>query len=123
MRPLLAILVAAMVVVTSGCYSRRSTAVSESKATTILERDGWSPRKTSSGVDSGFAWQRPNDVMSALCFGLIFTRHRVENGEVVSETYGWSLIPGLFGILPGFLVNVPIPLEDETQRSLTSSKG
>ena len=123
MKAHLAILVAAMAIVTSGCYSRRSTTVSESKATTILERDGWSPRKTSYGVDSGFAWQRPHDVVSALCFGLSFTRHRVENGEVVSETYGWSLIPGLLGILPGFLVNIPIPLEDETQRSLTSSKG
>ena len=117
------VLVAVAGLLLGGCYSRQASAIAPAKATAVLERDGFHPKTTGKVVDSEFAWQRPNNAVSTLCFGLIFTRHRVENGEVVSETYGWSLLPGLFGILPGFLVNIPIPLQDETQLALTREKN
>jgi hypothetical protein len=114
-------LIACIALALSGCYSRRTAGVSPGEAEKILQRDGFTTHKINGGVDSSVAWQRPNNAPSVFCFGLTFTHHRVANGQVVSQTYGWALIPGLFFILPGFLVNLPVPLEDETNRALTAS--
>lgn len=106
----------------TGCYSR-SKAASPGSAATTLQQHGYRTHSIPGGVESSWEWQKPNNPPSALCFGLIWTRHKVVNGEVISETYGWSLIPGLFGILPGFLVNIPAPLEDEVNEDLTGRRS
>jgi hypothetical protein len=122
------LLAAFALVAASGCYQERSVRAGPAEVGRILHDQGWHTvgehgRKGSAATD--FEWQRPVDAPSVLSFGLVFTRHSAvpdgRGSRVVSESYGWSLIPGLFFILPGFLVNVPIPLQDQTANAIDAS--
>jgi hypothetical protein len=113
--------VLAVALFATGCYATRDAAVSQGRAQDVLKQHGYGARSIPGGIESTWEWQRPNNAQTILAFGLTFTRHRVVEGKVTSETYGWSLIPGiLLPFVGGFLVNLPVPMEDQVHQDLTT---